>query len=86
MGTFNVYRRLKLFVLKPNCNRTAKTMFTSASIFLLPMDVVVGEIVMGVGRDNLGNSLSEETGLLLEYHSNPFRTYTWGTLALFGVI
>lgn len=81
-----MFSRLRLFVPKPNYGRTAKAIVATASFFLLPMDLQAGEIVLGIGLDNLGSSFSEETVLLLEYHSDPIRTFGWGTIALFGVV
>ena len=46
-----------------------------------------GDIVVGLGRDNIGSGdIAEATALHVEYHTGPLVSFGWGGVAAMGVV
>jgi hypothetical protein len=56
-------------------------------MFVGALAAQAGDLIIGVGRDNVDSSdASEATGVQVEYHSAPIRSYDWGDISWMGVI
>ena len=69
------------------CSALAAVFLSAAFSLTLVSDARAGDLVFGIGRDNVDEAnASEATNFQFEYHTSPVRSYSWGTVAGMGVV